>query len=245
MPTIALVLLMACGSDSILAYPVGDGDDDDSDDSGEDTSGWDAGGTDGGGDGGGGDGGGGDGGGADGGGSDGGGSDLPAPGELVLTELMIDAAAVSDEHGEWVELYNASDRSISLDGLVLGDDNVDAWPLDGGVSVAAGDYAVLCADTASGANGGVSCDGSFHYNTWGEGFALANAGDEVKLSLDDGTVIDRMTYSDGQVSPGVALGVDPDKVDAAANDAAGAWCLQDSPLSGGDQGTPGRVNDGC
>lgn len=225
MPLPLLLLLHACANDNVIAYPVGDGG---ASDGGAET---DGGGT----------------GGDDTGPTTDGGTTGPtvAPGELVLTELMIDANAVSDEHGEWVEIYNVTDRTLSLDGLVLGDDNVDAWPLDGGVQVAPGQYAVLCADTASGANGGVSCDGAFHYNTWGEGFALANAGDEVTLALPDGTAIDRMSYGEAQVSPGVALGVDPGQVDATANDSAGAWCLQDSPLSGGDLGTPGQANDGC
>lgn len=230
MPLLALLWSLACGNDNVIAYPVGDG--------GAGDGGAEDGGTQDGG---------GQGAGDDTGASGDGGSAAPQAqvGELVLTELMIDASAVSDEHGEWVELYNAADRTIALDGLVLGDDNVDAWTLDGGVQVAAGQFAVLCADMAPGANGGVTCDGGFHSNTWGDGFALANAGDEVRLSRQDGVTIDRMTYSEGQVEPGVALGVDPDKVDAAANDAAQAWCLQDSPLSGGDQGSPGRPNDDC
>ncbi len=251
---LGLLFCAACGSDRFIAFDSSDDDDDDDDgggwDLGDDTgsgSGSDGGGSDGGGsDGGGSDGGGSDGGGSDGGGSDGGSSDEPVqPGELVISELMIDPTAVSDEDGEWVELYNASDRSIQLQGLVLGDEGVDWWVLEDRHALAPGAFAVLCAVTASGANGGATCDGSFHQNTWGDGFALANGGDEVLIARDDGTIIDRVAYADGFALPGVAVGVKTGRLDADDNDSSSAWCDQQTPMSGGDLGTPGKNNDGC
>lgn len=235
---LSFLLLTGCGLDTILAYPVGQ------DDSGEADTGPSDGGA---GDGGEPDGGGGDGGGADGGGdADGGGGGADGgggaaafeAGDLVISELMINPDAVADESGEWIELYNNSGRALDLDGLVLSDEGVDTWILDGGVRVAAGDWVVLCADTAPSANGGTACDGAFNYNTWGEGFALANAADEVLLSTGEGLLIDRVSYLDGTVQAGESLSLDPDKLNASANDSPGAWCSRVAP-------TPGRANPDC
>lgn len=223
---LSLSSLAACGGDHVIAYGVGGGD---TGASGGDTgtSGGDA-----------------DAGSSADGGSEGGG-DPVGPGELVITELMIDPSAVSDDLGEWVELYNDADRTLSLDGLLLGDEGVDAWILADASDIGAGAYAVLCAEASAAHNGGASCDGTFLYSTWGDGFALSNSGDEVVLARQDGTVIDRISYSEGQVSPGVALGLAPGRTDAGDNDSAGAWCQQSSAMSGGDLGTPGEENDGC
>lgn len=166
-----------------------------------------------------------------------------AVGDLVITELMIDPTAVSDADGEWVEVYNAGPSPVQLQGMILGDEGVDAWPLEDELTIAPGAYAVLCASTS--ANGGVSCDGSFHYNTWGEGFALSNGGDEVVLTSTEGEVIDRVSYSEDDVVPGSSQGLDPFYTSAEHNDYSEVWCAQESAMSGGDDGTPGSENDTC
>lgn len=163
---------------------------------------------------------------------------IPLAGELVITELMIDSVDVDDESGEWVEIYNLADRELSLTGLILGDDGVDAWVLEGEIRVAAGDTIVLCADTSTKTNGGVPCDGAFFPNTWGDGFAMANAGDEVALRSADNVTLDWMSYVEGQFQPGESLSLGSASLDPQANDQQSAWCAQATP-------TPGSANPAC
>ena len=45
------------------------------------------------------------------------------PGDLVITELMIDPAATTDLRGEWIEILNTTDERIDLKGMVVTDDS--------------------------------------------------------------------------------------------------------------------------
>jgi hypothetical protein len=168
----------------------------------------------------------------------------PRAGELVISELMVNPAGVSDDTGEWVELYSAASVTLDLSGLSLGDDGVDdAEVVFFDAIVSPGELIVLCASEVS--NGGVSCQGTYLYQSFGGGFALSNSEDEVVVLAADGTVLDAIQYSEGFSVTGQSMGVAPGCLDATANDAAGCWCAQSGPLSSGDYGNPGSWNDGC
>lgn len=184
-----------------------------------------------------------------GGGSGGGDDDPPAPvspgaGDLVFVELMIDPSAVTDDHGEYLEIFNPTTDRVTLRDCVLADDDVDVWPIDDDVVVEPGDRVVLCADAASSTNGGVPCDGAY---TWAmsEALALSNTGDELVLLSPSGVEVDRFEWTEDFVPTGAAMGLDPQYDRADENDRASRWCAQGGLLSGGDEGSPGRANDGC
>jgi len=169
-------------------------------------------------------------------------------GDWVITELMINPAAVSDSVGEWVELSNLSADWLTLEGHYLADDNLDRGLLTAaaaGLVVAPGSAAVLCAEADPGLNGGVTCAGVFEYTTFGDGFALANTGDEAALLAPDGVALDVVAYGDGFAATGASVGVSPDWATPVGNDDTDRWCAQTTPLSGGDSGTPGAVNTPC
>ena len=42
-------------------------------------------------------------------------------GDVLITEFMKDPAFVSDSKGEWIELYNASDKVVNIEGWVIRD----------------------------------------------------------------------------------------------------------------------------
>ena len=163
----------------------------------------------------------------------------------MISELMINPAAVDDEAGEWLELTSLADYTLDLSGLVLSDDGVDVVSVEGTVELAPGGYAVFCAVGMPANNGGVDCDGSYAYSTTGAGFALAQAGDEVVVSTATGTVLDRVNYSDGFAPTGRSTGVPDSLLSPSGNDNTNGWCPQSGFLSGGDQGTPGAANSGC
>jgi hypothetical protein len=173
----------------------------------------------------------------------------PQLGDVVINEMMIDALNVSDAEGEWVEIANATEGWLDLSDHYLGDDDVDEALIeqvrDGSLEIPPGGFAVICANSHPVTNGGVDCDGNVHYETWGGGFALSNGGDEVVLMDSDGRVLDAVRYDENDVPVGASLGLSPDGTDAANNDNMSLWCAQESPMNGGDAGTPGENNDDC
>ncbi len=173
----------------------------------------------------------------------------PKKGELVIHELMIDPEAVDDAKGEWVEIYNDSDDVLDLSGHRLADADKDdtviqeSW--SGSLEVQPGEYLVICANDNYFDNGGADCHGSFHYETWGGGFAMSNKGDEVLLVTPGGALLDSVSYGAVFSIPGVAMGLDDRAISTGENDYASNWCEQDRMMKSGDEGTPDRYNNLC
>ena len=169
---------------------------------------------------------------------------VPAHGDLVITEIMIDPVEVADAFGEYVEIYNPTPDAIALDGFVIGDGLADQHTVaSGGAAVVApGAFFVLGASADTGINGGVTVD--YVYG----GFTLDQAADAVELSY-LGEVVDAVDYDWGGLFPapaGASMILDPLLMDAAANDDGASWCGSTSPLfQWGDRGTPGEANDSC
>ncbi|MFO0724250.1 MAG: PKD domain-containing protein [Myxococcota bacterium] len=164
------------------------------------------------------------------------------PGELVISEIMANPSG-SETTGEWIELFNASNHPIDVDGFVVHDLGTDSFTINHGgpLVVQAGAYLVLGRSSDMAANGGVSVD--YVYS----GMALANTADEVVVSA--GAVeVDRVAYDNGVTFPhreGYSMSLNPGSLDYASNDDGASWCDPSSALSGGDHGTPGRANDPC
>ena len=166
-------------------------------------------------------------------------------GDVVITELMIDPAAVPDAQGEWIEVYNNTSNTLNLATWTLTDDAGESFDIQakGGVLVPAGGYAVLCSLAEWDYNGGVLCDVEY------AGFSLSNIADTVTLKLGS-TVIDTVSYDTGNgwtVPNGASLQLDIAQRDAAANNNPGAWCTSDGSmvLFGGDWATPMTDNVAC
>ena len=170
-------------------------------------------------------------------------------GELVLTEFR-GSQSGSDTYGEWIELYNASDHSISLGGL-----QVRALDLDGGsetlftvrdaqLELPMGAYAVL---------GSVDRDpmpAHLDYSFGADGVSGLRSGAIVTLEA-CGEVVDQTLYRslpdvgswslDGSMTPTAELNDDED-----------LWCTDDVEPEPGDAvtelgvpGTPGEPNREC
>lgn len=173
----------------------------------------------------------------------------PRVGDMVINEMMIDPVAVGDSEGEWVELYNASNKTVDLLDHRLADDNKDDTVIEevynGSLIVEPGEFALICVNSDYFDNGGVDCHGLVNYETWGGGFAMSNTEDEVVLLSPDGDLLDRVSWGEGFSVAGSALGLDEDWQSADGNDKESRWCEQDSRMSFGDNGTPGRDNNYC
>jgi len=169
---------------------------------------------------------------------------VPAEGDLVITEIMIDPVVVDDSYGEYIEIYNTTAGAIPLDGFVLRDAGIDYHQINSGglAYVMAGDYFVLGINSNPGTNGDVTVD--YQYAS----FEMDNGPDRVELEF-VGVIVDAVDYDWGTNFPApsaasmsLAVGV----LNAIDNDLGVNWCGSTTPIyQWGDAGTPGAANDSC
>lgn len=160
-----------------------------------------------------------------------------APGDVVITEVMQNPAAVGDNAGEYFEVLNATGADIDLDGWVIADDGSDSHTIAGTLVVPAGGYAVLGNNTDTATNGGAPVDYSY-----GSSFFLSNGADELVLST-GGTEIDRIEWDGGPAWPD-PNGSSMQLCDPTTDNNVGAnWAEGTATYGAGDIGTPGAAND--
>ncbi|MBM4344075.1 MAG: lamin tail domain-containing protein [Deltaproteobacteria bacterium] len=169
----------------------------------------------------------------------------PAPGEVLITEIM---PAPTNQQDEWVELFNASTKILSLQGVFFGDSNYyTAFDKTGGVFlINPGQYLLVAALKNPGGAGGPTPDYVYGYST--QGIALTNTGEYVCLSTNTqctGTgVIAKVAYP--KATAGKSYQLAAGKLDKASMDNSANWCLGKTPYGSlGDLGTPGKANTSC
>jgi hypothetical protein len=157
-----------------------------------------------------------------------------AAGDIVITEVMSNPESVRDDAGEWFELHNPhAERGFDLTGCAIDDGSAAQRAIAGPLRVEPGAFAVI----ARSADVGFVPD-------WTMSLSLGNAADVIALVC-DGAVIDEVEYGAGfPLVPGASMSLDPDAIDAAANDAPGVWCAAQVAY-GADRGTPGAPNPSC
>ncbi|MBN2585778.1 MAG: lamin tail domain-containing protein [Candidatus Fermentibacteraceae bacterium] len=118
------------------------------------------------------------------------------PGDLVISEIMYNPDGTTmgpDELLEWVELYNAGDETVDLDGMILSDSS-NQLVLDDYL-IQPGEYVVVAASS------GAFMDlygPDIPIVEWnGDWTKLRNSGDQISLSTSDGTIIESVIFSDG------------------------------------------------
>jgi hypothetical protein len=171
-----------------------------------------------------------------------------AAGDLVITEILYDPAAVADADGEWFEIYNPGDDAIALSGLVVESargTGTESFTVGADVVLPERGYVILGRSANAATNGGVSVD-----YAWGAGtsaLALSNSGDSLKLYYGS-TVFDAVTYGTTGGWPtaaGKSLELAASRQDATSNDTAANWCAATTTFGAGDKGSPGAVASGC
>lgn len=111
-------------------------------------------------------------------------------GDLVINEIMADnETTVADQDGEyddWLELYNNSGETLSLDNLYLSDDPTDllAWQFPDGTTIAPGSYLIVWCDKDEEQDG-------LHAN-----LKFSSGGESAILSYADGTIIENITFGE-------------------------------------------------
>ncbi|MEL6179359.1 MAG: lamin tail domain-containing protein, partial [Myxococcota bacterium] len=156
----------------------------------------------------------------------------PSLGEIEITEVMYNPAEISDNVGEWVELYNITFGDRNLSGCVLKDDPMDEGSPLTGVVLGTGAYGIIGRSTDPANFGGVTPLGTFN-------FGLNNDGDSLILEC-DGIEFDRLDYTNGGDFPTIDNG-------ASLSASGGQWCAATSLYDevNGNLGTPGAVNPPC
>ena len=158
-----------------------------------------------------------------------------APGQLVISELMIDPTRVSDGAGEWFEIFNPFRIPIDLNGLVVESQTgstVENFTIKGAASVPAGGFFVLGRSAASGTNGGVTVD-----YAWGTALSLGNTSDFLRIERSDGTILTQATWSEAPAGKSLELTSFNGPNLAHANFSASLRAY-----GSGDFGTPGLGN---
>ncbi len=159
-------------------------------------------------------------------------SDVPG---LVLSEFMVNPSAISDSAGEWIEVTNTSDESISLQGCRVLRDGA-GFTIETEVTVPPKGYVALANGSEPGFSPGMVYSG----------LTLPNSA-AFTLSLEcDGTVMDSVSVdpSGWPLASGMSAALDPDSLSQTKNDAPATWCLATTSY-GADFGTPGAANDAC
>lgn len=169
----------------------------------------------------------------------------PGPGELVITEVMPSPSAVSDTDGEWVEVQVIAD--IDLNGVELDRAGDTAAPrlIESAIClrVTAGSRLLFARSADPLLNGGLpAVTATFGFSLIG---GSATTPGDVRV-LANGTLIDAVTWASSPT--GAARQLDPDLVDAVANDSEASFCNATTPYGTGspqDLGTPGAANTQC
>ncbi|MEL6182406.1 MAG: lamin tail domain-containing protein, partial [Myxococcota bacterium] len=165
-------------------------------------------------------------------------------GDVIISEIMYDPH--DDDDQEWIELYNTTGGSLSLEGCVLRDnDSSSRFLVIGDVTLGSGGYGLFVKSDNTAVNTGLTPDDVFEMN-------LSN-GEEVALEC-SGALIDVVTYDDNDdgwpdASNGIAIQLAPGSFDDVSNNSASSWCVASNLYNsdGGDDsfGTPGTANDPC
>lgn len=163
----------------------------------------------------------------------------PAPGDLVINEVMSSPAAISDTTGEWIELYARA--NVDLNDVVIST-TTDTTRIDSQncIRVQSGQYVLLARSSDPFVNGALPTP-TFVYT----GLSLADTNQQLALSRGDAG-IDSVSLL--AATSGRAQQLDPTKQDPTSNDDPANFCPAPQrwvPDAGGDYGSPGAANPSC
>jgi hypothetical protein len=163
-------------------------------------------------------------------------------GDIVITEIMQNPDAVSDEMGEWFEIFNTTYHGIDLQGWTVSDNGVDSFVIDRSVVIGAGQRLILGVNDNIWTNGGVEVDYAYGYGPLG--MYLGNSDDEIIITDSQSSEIARVEYDGGPNWP------DPDGASMSnynftleMNDYTHWFESHILPYGDGDFGTPGEINE--
>ncbi|MBW2260412.1 MAG: lamin tail domain-containing protein [Deltaproteobacteria bacterium] len=164
-------------------------------------------------------------------------------GDLVVSEIMMNPATVSDTTGEWFEIYNPGSMTVNLNGLTIGTGSATDT-IDSDVLVAGSNYALLALSSTPGENDNLPTP-DFVY----AGLAFDETSADTLSVIDGGTTIDAVAWdgSSWTVTEGDSWSLDPSTLTATDNDTFTNWCDGSAMWTGAasNYGSPGAANPTC
>lgn len=167
----------------------------------------------------------------------------PQPGEIVISEFMIEPNGLTLADGQWLELTNQSTETLDLKGCLLENGYGGELTIAGSLLVEPGARLVIAHNPDVSQNGGVSADYSW------SGWEFDIADDSIYFSCNY-ISIDQVLYKSTTwpLVKGKSVSLDESFLNASDNDDPANWCS--SPISVYDTtnqnfGTPGATNDAC
>lgn len=162
------------------------------------------------------------------------------PGQVLITELMLDPLAASGQSGQYIELLNTSIETLHMTGwmLVDGAGNSVSLTLPEGSSFLPYQRLILGFEASPGDNGGIAPDLLISGVDLSGGLLTIQAGE---------TTVDTVNYS-GDGWPrvaGASMSLSSDKELVMLNDLPESWCSSTLAYGAGDLGTPGLANPVC
>jgi hypothetical protein len=161
-------------------------------------------------------------------------------GGIIFSEIMANPAALADNEGEWLEVYNTLSYAVNLQNLVIRRDATDVHEISESIVLEPGGYHVL-ARTASAVSGSPY--------VYGSGITLTNTTAQLSISNygTDGSLIFSVTYGGTgfSVPAGASLSLNPMHLNVSGAQSGSNWCTATSAYSTGDLGTPGGANNSC
>ena len=167
--------------------------------------------------------------------------DFIIAGAVFVSEVMAAPVAVSEESGEWFEIYNDSESPIDLRGWSVTASDGDQFTVSGSLVVEPDSTVALAVSADESANGGFTP--AYTYDR--ADFGLGDEGDSIVLEL-DGAVISEVTWGAGwDIVGGASLSLDRQKKRRGEFTDPDNWCAASRPFGDGDFGTPGELNRFC
>lgn len=114
-------------------------------------------------------------------------AETPVLGDVIITEFMADPSpSIGLPEVEFIEIYNRSSKYFNLQGWKIGDNSSDGtlnkkW-------LSPGEYAILCSTSSS-----TEYPNSIGVTNFP---SLNNSGDDIVLKFNNGSIIDKITYTD-------------------------------------------------
>jgi len=165
-------------------------------------------------------------------------------GDVLVTEIMY-APEGTDSDREYVEVFNATDRTVNLNGWTMvaeppTEDSPRQDVIDEDVEVGSGEFVVLCENGDAAENGGVDC--AFDY---ANRINHTNTADYVGLRNEEGDRIDHVAYDEEAGWPGaVGASIEFVETEDEDNNRPEAWKKATARVgdfaeqSGPNQGSP-------
>ncbi len=164
-------------------------------------------------------------------------------GDLVINEIMYDlegSDTLNNKSREWIEIYNNSNRAITLTGGTNGwrfsdgsNHLLNEPAAQGSMTIPVGGYAILAGDAAT----FLADHSGFSGTVIDTVMSLKNSTSTIKISAPDGTVIDQVTYSNSWGANGNGKTLERKSAGGGSNDPSN-WGVS---LANG--GTPGAANN--